>query len=527
MNKKAIQLLLVEDNETDVLVARDELSNSVDVEIEVVQVDRLRSALHLLESKTFDVVVLDLNLPDSEGLDTFVRFRNAAPNLPVVVASHRSDEGIAIQAVKAGAQDYLVKGHTDGMLVRTIRYAIERAQVRLALRTTEEELVRARDAAEHANRTKSLFLTTASHDLRQPTQALNMLISTLERLADTTPLQEIARMQRDALEAMTGLLNGLLDISKLEAGAVKPQPTDFQLKLTFEHMRNAFALQAQKKGIEFVVDTTHAIVHTDRILLERIIENLVANAIRYTQQGKVRLRCIEQPVCIRIEVIDTGIGIPVSALRTILNEFHQVRDTHDRSPNEGLGLGLAIVDRMANLLNIPMDVQSTPGEGSTFSIEIPIGTSAADTTAPPSATDTRKSLAGIQALVVDDDFGVRNALQMLLEIEGCKVTEAASLAEAVDGAIATPPDIIITDYHLPDAETGTGVVQRVREQTGQPVPAILISGDTSSALRAHLLEGCLLLSKPVVTSEFIASILDLARPCTEPGGTTSPNTVAS
>lgn len=140
MSKKVIHLLLVEDKDTDALVAREELSDSVDVVFEMTRVDRLRSAVNFLENKTLDVVVLDLSLPDSDGLETFVKFRVAAPNLPVVVASHRSDESIALQAVQAGAQDYLVKDHAYGLLVRTIRYAIERAQVQFALHRTEERL---------------------------------------------------------------------------------------------------------------------------------------------------------------------------------------------------------------------------------------------------------------------------------------------------------------------------------------------------------------------------------------------------
>ncbi len=349
----------------------------------------------------------------------------------------------------------------------------------------EQALEVARRDAEHANLAKSRFLATASHDLRQPLQTLGLLNGALRRMTTDTECQEVLAQQEQAIDAMSRLLNALLDISKLESGAITLARTDFQLAPVFEELRRDFAGVAASKGLRFSVDSPVAEVHSDPALVTQLLRNLLSNAVKYTREGAVELRCDQRGAHLRIEVRDTGIGIASDQVPLIFEEFYQV-GVSPNSSRDGYGLGLSIVQRIARLLEIEVDVTSAPGKGSAFAIELPParhGTarlSAAARQPPEPASEA----AGHRVLLVEDEPAVRNAMRMLLRMEGYRVIAAATAAEALVELEDDPQfDLIVSDYHLEAGRTGTEVISAARARLGRTLNAVLVTGDTSAAIR--------------------------------------------
>jgi PAS domain S-box-containing protein len=370
----------------------------------------------------------------------------------------------------------------------------------------EAELIVARQAADRANQAKSRFLATASHDLRQPLQTLSLLNGTLRRMCADTDAMQILTQQELAIDGMSRLLNALLDISKLESGAVKPDPTDFTVAALFEELRLEFQDLAASKGLTFEAIPSEDCVHSDRSLVEQILKNLVSNAIKYTRQGSVALRCLhELPSMVCIEVLDTGIGIPGDQLRYIYDEFYQV-GVPTNSLREGYGLGLSIVQRLVALLDVKLEARSQVGEGSRFALTLPAGHSTVRRT-PRAAAEPALRVPPAQAriLLVEDDASVRDATRMLLKSDGYQVTAVASLAEALAHAARDPClDLLVTDYHLRDAETGMQVIAALRQALKFPLKAILITGDTSAAVHELRVDSHLrLASKPIKAEELL------------------------
>jgi PAS domain S-box-containing protein len=389
----------------------------------------------------------------------------------------------------------------DGVFVSSaIRDITERKQV-------EQALIDARNEANKANRAKSAFLATASHDLRQPMQTLKILNHALGKMTTDANMLQAIHTQADALHGMTELLNALLDMSKLESGAVKPDIHDCSVKAIFKHLRAQFEQQAQAKGLKLLVDECDDVGRTDPGLLEQLIQNLVANAIRYTKQGLVQLRCLHNGGLIRIEVLDTGIGIPVTQLESIWDEFYQVgKNPHE--PKEGWGLGLSIVKRLADLLNHPLEIDSRPGEGSCFAVTIPAGnketTRSAETTMIPQTTSPEDAT----VIVIDDNQDVLKANRLLFEVEGYSVLAAASGADAL-GLLENcerPPNVIVSDFHLANNEKGTDVIRSIRTKLQSEIPAILMTGDTTSIMRdvKDILGNCHVVSKPADIPTLVA-----------------------
>jgi len=375
----------------------------------------------------------------------------------------------------------------------------------------ERELREAREEAERANLAKSRFLATASHDLRQPLQALALLNGTLRRVVEDHPVvTEALAQQEQVIASMSQLLNGLLDISKLESGAIKPDPSDFVVSTLFEELRREFAGLADSKGLSLKVSSCDDAVHSDRSLVGQILRNLVSNAIRYTREGWVALRCThEAPSSVRIEVLDSGVGIPTDQLRYIYDEFFQVGGPHGRA-REGYGLGLSIVQRLVTLLGLKLDVQSEVGRGSLFALTLPASRSAVTPAARIEAQPRAQGAAPAACiLLVDDDAGVLDATRMLLKSAGYDVAAVASAAEALDYARHHPRvDLLLTDYHLGDGETGIQAIAAVREAVGRPLKAVLITGDTSSVMQTLSPDPLLrIASKPINAEE----LLDLLR----------------
>jgi PAS domain S-box-containing protein len=394
----------------------------------------------------------------------------------------------------------------------------ERLLVAAALRDVTErkriqtELLQAREAADRANLAKSRFLATASHDLRQPLQTLSLLNGTLRRVVRDPVAGEAVAQQGHAIDAMSRLTNALLDISKLESGAIKPDPADFAVAALFEEMRTEFASVAASKGLELRIETAVPSAHSDPSLVGQILRNLISNAIKYTGQGWVRLRSTPCPTGVRLEVADSGIGIPADHLPYIYDEFYQVGVASNTS-REGYGLGLSIVHRLVRLLGLKLDVQSEVGRGSTFALEMPAGAPEGNgvAAAPAGVSERAAPHAPGRILLVDDDAGVRNATAMLLRVEGYKVACAASLAEARQALREDPRvDVVIADYHLQKGETGIDVIAAARDAAGESLGAVLVSGDTSSTLRdVKATDRLRIASKPIKADELLWIITEL------------------
>lgn len=400
-----------------------------------------------------------------------------------------------------------IQQQDEVLVAAAIRDVTDRARV-------EKELRDARAAADRANISKSRFLATASHDLRQPLQVLSLLNGTLRRLVDNADAVEVLEQQEQALGTMSRLLNALLDISKLESGAIMPDICDFPVAQLLSELRLEYAGLAANKGLEFVVEPTGVTARSDPTLIGQALKNLVANAIKYTSQGSVVLAARKLPQGdVRIEVRDTGRGIAPEHLPFIFEEFYQVGVATNTS-RDGYGLGLSIVHRVVRLLDLRMDVSSSPGAGSTFALEIPASQAAtANDTAPRGQRGPAAAGCGNarHLLLVEDDNGVRNATRLFLKGEGYRVTAAASYAEAVQ-LIQDHADIdlVISDYHLDGGRTGAEVIDAARQRFGPEHPAILVTGDTTPAMASLKRDPALrLTSKPINADDLVGLIQGL------------------
>lgn len=376
----------------------------------------------------------------------------------------------------------------------------------------ETELVRAREVANRANLAKSRFLATASHDLRQPLQTLALLNGALRRVVGHQGALTMIGQQEQAINAMSRLLGALLDISKLESGAIRPDITDFTVDALFDEMRREFANVAASKGLALNVRTEPLTVHSDRSLIEQVLRNLVSNAIKYTREGWVSLRSLRQGALVRVEVLDTGIGIPADQLPHIYDEFFQVGVAPNTS-RDGYGLGLSIVQRIVRLLDLELEVRSEPGKGSAFTLTLPVSSNRAASTPglPLRRENGRAPHRQPHVLLVEDDGAVRDATGLLLRTESYDVTAVASRAEALAAADTDSFDVVITDYHLGEGETGMQVIEGLRARLGESLKAVLVTGDTSSAMRelpSHPLTR--LASKPMQADELLELLRELA-----------------
>ncbi|MCW2237725.1 ATP-binding protein [Azospirillum canadense] len=368
----------------------------------------------------------------------------------------------------------------------------------LEARRAMEEAERARRDAERADRAKTRFLAAASHDLRQPFQAMELLLGVLsQRLGgQPDPLELLERVQ-EALHSGQDLLNGLLDIATLEAGTVEPTVTAFPVRQVAERLTREMSAQADLKGLRLRVMDCNAVVRSDPLLLERILRNLLSNAIAHTGSGKILLGCRRRGPTLWLDVWDTGPGIPPEQQDLVFEEFYQLGNP-ERNRNKGLGLGLAIVRRTANLLGHRITVRSEVGKGTMFRVELPLADAPApssDPVAPPDAP----ALAGRTVLVIEDEEQQRGALSMFLQSQGCRTIVAASAEEAVArmGEGSGLPDAVVSDFRLTGRTTGLDAVAAVRQKAGRPVPAVLVTGDTDPArLRQAKRAGCALLHKP-------------------------------
>ena len=376
--------------------------------------------------------------------------------------------------------------------------------------TLEARIAERTEQLARANQAKTRFLAAASHDLRQPMHALALTVGELRETARTPELAALARRIDRSVDALEDLLDALLDISKLDAGAVQPERRAFPLRPLLERLADEFAPAAEAKGLRFRVVPTSLWTESDPTLLGRILLNLAANAVRYTREGGVVVGCRRHGGEAEIVVADSGIGIAAADRARIFEEFYQAGSA-ERDRAKGLGLGLAIVDRIARLLGHPITVKSQVGCGSLFGVRVPVVPPRAEQPTAAAAPETAAQLAGLRVLVVDDEADVRAALDGLLRRWGCSVETAASGAEALSAGRAAP-DLVLCDLRLGEGGSGFDVLHRLKARWGPSLHGIVVTADASPEhiADAHA-RGYALLRKPVRPAKLRALVEQLLR----------------
>lgn len=388
----------------------------------------------------------------------------------------------------------------QNVMLKSLRLGFENIDLVKNLKIQNNQAEQARIEAEQANVTKSKFLAAASHDLRQPMHALGLFVSKINNEQCYPEIKEDIQNIKKSSDALEGLLNSLLDISKLDAGVLTPDISSFNLQTVLDKVIVNGQSKANNKGLHFHHRKTNKVVMSDMLMLQRILNNLVSNAIRYTATGSIFIGCRRRNNTLRIEVRDSGIGIANDELGDIFEEFYQ-SENPERDRSKGLGLGLAIVERLCNLLDHKLDVRSAPDKGSVFSVEVLMShEQISDATTPSSTENFTSDVEGLHVLVIDDEALIRKATASTLEEWGC----AALLADSAENAIDLLqqnnfiPDIILSDYRLRENKTGVDAIQKVNQFCKKDIPAIIVTGDTAAdRLQEAKDSGYHLLNKPL------------------------------
>lgn len=413
----------------------------------------------------------------------------------------------------------LVSGVVLTLLLRRATRRMEQLNIRAErhkarLNKALDELT----SGDNERRAQNRFIAAASHDLRQPLHALGLYLSALRSHVVSSDGQAILDNTHRSTEALTQLLNSLLDISRLDAGVIDVCEMDFPLNELLQPLYQTFLPDAMERGLDLNVPHSRLWVHTDRTLLDRILRNLVNNALHYTHQGSVSIEAVVEEDEVVVRVTDTGLGIPAIEQEAIFNEGYQLHNP-ERDRTKGLGLGLSIVRRLTHLLGLELRMDSIEGQGTRFEVVLRqawpvIRSRGRDCSATvPVRREDPENVHGLAIMVIDDEQDVREGMQMLLESEGCEVVTADSAETAVRTLIRLDfvPDMIVADYRLRDDQTGSEAIARVREETNEDIPAMIITGDTSpTRLKEAAASGLQLLHKPVATDELFAAIRTLA-----------------
>jgi len=388
------------------------------------------------------------------------------------------------------------------------------AQLQQSYATLERKVGERTHALQLANLAKSRFLAVASHDLRQPLHALGLFVAQLHSNADSAERFKIIARIDAAVSAMNELFNALLDISKLDADVFKPNLTRFPIEHLFTRLETTFADAAREKGLSLRVVPCGAWVYSDFILLERILLNLTSNAIRYTVRGGVVVGARRRGGMLHLEVWDSGSGIPEDQRANIFVEFYQL-GSEQGGNHKGLGLGLAIVERLCTLLGHRIEMSSVVGRGSRFAVLVPLTTAQAELPEPSATIQTIDDpCRGKLVVVIDDDPAVLDGMLGLLTSWGCRIVIADSdrVALANITELGEKPDLIISDYRLRVDQTGIEVIAKLRSFFGAEIPAFLISGDTApERLRDAVASGYQLLHKPVPPMVLRAMLVRILR----------------
>lgn len=382
----------------------------------------------------------------------------------------------------------------------SIRLRFENMELITHLEAEKAVAEKNQQIAEQAVFAKDKFLAAASHDLRQPLHAQGLYLDAIETYVHPKGVAHLQALRRTN-DALSNLFNSLLDVSRLNAGIVEVQLNHARLFEIVQPLHEEFKTHAAEKNLSLLLDCPQLTVFTDPLLLGRILRNLLANAVRYTQQGSITLTCrATANDTVRIAVQDTGIGIPATEQVNIFDEYYQL-DNPERDRSKGLGLGLAIVKKLADLLGLTLTCESHPGTGSIFAVEVPQGDASLLYQAPPVVSAV--SVAGVHVLVIDDEREILHSMAYLLKSWGCLTITAESASEALEKIAQTglQPDLIMADYRLREGKTGAEAITAVRQYCQRAIPAMLITGDTSEErLREATASGLYLLHKPVAPS---------------------------
>jgi len=356
-----------------------------------------------------------------------------------------------------------------------------------------------KERAEKANIDKSRFLAATSHDLRQPLYALDLYLGALEGVLDEKEQLELLGKVNNSSKALSQLLNAIMDVSKLDSGGVEIHAKVFSLKNLLMMICNEFEQQAEKKGIIIEQWLEDVVINTDPVLLTRIVRNLLSNAIKHNAHCKVSLFMALDKDIVTVFIQDNGKGIAATELDNIFSEFYQLENP-ERDRTKGLGLGLAIVQRLSLLLSIPVKVESEVNKGSKFSLLIPVISDKAIEVESEPAIE-RNDLSDLFIIVIDDESAVRDAVRTLLRSWGCEILVAgsqASLLKELKQNSYPAPDLIISDYRLRDNKTGVKAIEAVREYFKLPIPALVITGDASVLITEEVIANkSTLMLKPV------------------------------
>jgi len=397
------------------------------------------------------------------------------------------------------------EGGTDYAWLAAIG-AVVLAAVLACGRNLSKEVARSREVElelieklEAAGRAKTQFFAAASHDLRQPLHAMGLFAAALSEKAHDPEVRRVVDSINSSVQALEALFSELLDIAKIDSGAMQPVLAPFALGEMFGRLKNDFEAEAAAKGLRLKVEGGAHVVTSDALLLERIIRNLLSNAIRYTAQGAVRLTAAPAPDGVRIEVADTGTGIREEDRQKIYEEFIQLGNPA-RTSAKGMGLGLSIVQRLCGLLGYQLALDSTYGSGSTFGFTVPRGAAPAPSHGPATEPPRHADLSGRLVVAIDDEAAIVEGMRVLLAGWGAEMIASLTGDDVVEAvhAAGRMPDLIIADYRLGSGATGTEVVERLRRELDPEIPAILVSGSTAPALVAEARASrCDLLLKPV------------------------------
>ncbi len=405
---------------------------------------------------------------------------------------------LAISIVLYSVTVLMISRSVQRLIRESIILRFEQSELVEDLKEERDKATQASNMADAANQAKSNFLAAVSHDLRQPLHALGLFVSNLKNKAkDTIHVSTVDKID-SLLVGLESMFNGLLDISRLDAGIIKPDFRHFDIAPLIDKVFGDCQQEAQSKNINLRKRHRKLIVYSDPVLVERIIRNLMTNAVRHTQSGSVLVGVRRANKCVRVSIWDTGPGIAEGQVQKIYDEYYQLKNP-ERDRNKGLGLGLAIVSRLVEQLDISIELKSTLAKGSCFSINLPFGDEEKVADAPQQPTSIKTvTLDGTTILVIDDDTSILEGMQTLLESWGCQVMLAESIATALEHVTKKIPDLVIADYRLRENQTGMDAMNVINKQVGKKIPAVLVTGDTDpDRLREAQDSGLPLLHKPV------------------------------